>query len=265
MFTTTQLAFRYLKFLYRASNSRGHGVHSPFVFDLLIHVLQDKTDYNQYASWMSWRNSMLSSQEVLEIEEIGAGSRAESSSKRSIASLARVAAKSPRTARFFFRLARYYQPNTILELGTSLGLTSAFFSLACPASSITTIEGVPAIAAIAKQNFNDWGCTNVNVQVGNLDNTLAAVLDQIERPDLVFMDGNHREESTKRYFLQLLPYLSSTSMVLVDDIHWSQEMENAWSFIQSHEKVRLTIDFFQFGVVFFDPAFLQKSHFQIRY
>lgn len=102
MFTTTQLAFRYLKFLYRASNSRGHGVHSPFVFDLLIHVLQDKTDYNQYASWMSWRNSMLSSQEVLEIEEIGAGSRSESSSTRSIASLARVAAKSPRTARFFF-------------------------------------------------------------------------------------------------------------------------------------------------------------------
>jgi predicted O-methyltransferase YrrM len=88
---------------------------------------------------------------------------------------------------------------------------------------------------------------------------------RISKPDLVFMDGNHQEEATKRYFLQLLPHISSTSMIIVDDIHWSHGMEKAWSFIQTHKMVNLTIDFFQFGVAFLDPAFLGKSHFKIRY
>jgi hypothetical protein len=94
---------------------------------------------------------------------------------------------------------------------------------------------------------------------------LCELMGRISKPDLVFMDGNHQEEATKRYFLQLLPHISSTSMIIVDDIHWSHGMEKAWSFIQTHKMVNLTIDFFQFGVAFLDPAFLGKSHFKIRY
>lgn len=265
MFTTTQLAIRYFKFLLRASNPRGHGVHSPFVFDFLINVLQDKKAYQEYAVWATWRTSLLSSKTVLEVSEIGAGSRLGNFTHRSLSSLVRTAAKRTRTAKLFFRMARYYQPKTILELGTSMGLSSAFFSLACPSAAIYTIEGVESIANRAKQNFEDWRCTNIRVLTGNLDHALTDLLHQVESPGLVFMDGNHQEESTKRYFLQLLPYLDSSAMLIVDDIHWSLEMETAWAFIQSHEKVRLTIDFFEFGVVFFDSSFLEKSHFKIRY
>jgi predicted O-methyltransferase YrrM len=265
MFTSAQLLVKYLDFLLRASNSKGHGIHSPYVFDFVTKVLQDKTSYQEYEIWNAWRQSLLIDFTLLPVQEIGAGSRSGKSNIRSVSSLAKTAAKTPRTAKFIFRIARYCQPQTILELGTSLGLTAGFFSLACPASSIYTIEGVDSIAEKAKENMADWGCKNVRVEKGNLDTTLCELMGRISKPDLVFMDGNHQEEATKRYFLQLLPHISSTSMIIVDDIHWSHGMEKAWSFIQTHKMVNLTIDFFQFGVAFLDPAFLGKSHFKIRY
>ena len=265
MFTSAQLLVKYLDFLLRASNSKGHGIHSPYVFDFVTKVLQDKTSYQEYEIWNAWRQSLLIDFTLLPVQEIGAGSRYGKSNIRSVSSLAKTAAKTPRTAKFIFRIARYCQPQTILELGTSLGLTAGFFSLACPASSIYTIEGVDTIAEKAKDNMADWGCKNVRVEKGNLDTTLCELMGRISKPDLVFMDGNHQEEATKRYFLQLLPHISSTSMIIVDDIHWSHGMEKAWSFIQTHKMVNLTIDFFQFGVAFLDPAFLGKSHFKIRY
>lgn len=265
MFTNTQLLFRYFNFLLRASNPKGHGIHSPFVFDFLTKVLQDNTSFREYAVWNRWRQSLLSNHDLLPVNEIGAGSRAGSFSTRTVSSLTKIAAKTPRTAKFFFRIARYYNPSTILELGTSLGLSTGFFSLACPTSSIYTIEGVDAIADRAKRHFAEWNCENVVVEQGNLDTCLQGLLNTIPSPDLVFMDGNHRQDATLRYFTQLLPYLSATSMIIVDDIHWSTGMEKAWSVIKTHDRVRLTIDFFQFGVVLFNPSFLGKSHFSIRY
>ena len=265
MFTSAQLLVKYLDFLLRASNSKGHGIHSPYVFDFVTKVLQDKTSYQEYEIWNAWRQSLLIDFTLLPVQEIGAGSRYGKSNIRSVSSLAKTAGKTPRTAKFIFRIARYCQPQTILELGTSLGLTAGFFSLACPASSIYTVEGVDSIAEKAKENMADWGCKNVRVEKGNLDTKLCELMGRISKPDLVFMDGNHQEEATKRYFLQLLPHISSTSMIIVDDIHWSHGMEKAWSFIQTHKMVNLTIDFFQFGVAFLDPAFLGKSHFKIRY
>jgi len=265
MFTSSQLLVKYLDFLLCASNSKGHGIHSPYVFDFVTKVLQDKTPYQEYQSWNAWRQSLLSDFTLLPVQEIGAGSRSGKSNIRSVSSLVKTAAKAPRTAKFIFRIARYCQPQTILELGTSLGLTAGFFSLACPASTIYTIEGVDSIAEKAEENMADWGCKNVRIEKGNLDTNLCELLVRISKPDLVFMDGNHQEEATKRYFLQLLPHLSDTSMLIVDDIHWSAGMEEAWFFIQSHERVTLTLDFFQFGIVLLNPTFLGKSHFRIRY
>jgi predicted O-methyltransferase YrrM len=265
MFTSAQLLVKYLDFLLCASNSKGHGIHSPYVFDFVTKVLQDKTSYQEYEIWNAWRQSLLIDFTLLPVQEIGAGSRYGKSNIRSVSSLAKTAAKTPRTAKFIFRIARYCQPQTILELGTSLGLTAGFFSLASPASTIYTIEGVDSIAEKAEENMAEWGCKNVRIEKGNLDTKLCELLGRISKPDLVFMDGNHQEEATKRYFLQLLPHLSSTAMIIVDDIHWSHGMEKAWSFIQTHKMVNLTIDFFQFGVAFLDPAFLGKSHFKIRY
>jgi len=137
--------------------------------------------------------------------------------------------------------------------------------LARPQATIHTIEGVQTIHAKAVEHLGEWDCKNVDCHLGNLDIVLPAVLQGMPAPDLVFMDGNHQEEPTIRYFNQILDYLPESAIVLVDDIHWSAGMEHAWKQIQQHPRVTTTIDLFQLGLVFFRPSFRSKLHHKIRF
>ncbi|HNR16193.1 MAG TPA: SAM-dependent methyltransferase, partial [Chitinophagaceae bacterium] len=83
--------------------------------------------------------------------------------------------------------------------------------------------------------------------------------------DFAFIDGNHRQEPTERYFNQLLPKMHHESILVFDDIHWSSEMEQVWKTIKDHPSVRCTVDLFFIGVVFFRDEFREKQHFSIRF
>ena len=121
------------------------------------------------------------------------------------------------------------------------------------------------IAKIARQNFNTAELKNINLIVGNFDKTFLDALQEIKKVDLAFIDGNHRRKATLDYFLTLLKKSSNTSIFIFDDIHWSSEMEDAWKLIQDHDSVKLTIDLFFIGVVFFNPDFKVRQHFTIRF
>ena len=106
---------------------------------------------------------------------------------------------------------------------------------------------------------------NIQLVEGNFDHTLDQVLKSTTPFDFVFIDGNHRLEPTVRYFNQILPNLHANSIVVLDDIHWSKEMEQAWETIQQHPAVSLTIDLFFIGIVFFRAEQKEKEHFTIRF
>ena len=153
----------------------------------------------------------------------------------------------------------------ILELGTSLGITTSYLASANPAAQITTMEGASAVAAVAKDNFNKLGLNNIRVVEGNFDHTLTDTLTTMPVIDLAFLDGNHRYEPTVRYFRQILPHLHDHSIVILDDIHWSAEMEQAWDEVRGMEEVTLSIDLFFIGLVFFRKEQKEKQHFSIRF
>ena len=265
MYSTAELVLKYLSFYWEASHSKGHGVHSPFVFEFIQQVLQNKTTDHSFAQWKDWRANLLHSTEMLSWEEIGGGSRLGSFDKKSVAAIVNQSAKPIRTAKLFYKLVQFYQPNSILELGTSLGLSTALFSLARPTATIHTIEGVSSAYLKALTHFQEWQFKNVHSYFGNFDNKLTEVLNVMPAPELVFMDGNHQEEPTLRYFEQLVNHLPEQSIVIVDDIRWSAGMERAWKQIQQHEQVTATIDLFQFGIVLFRPSFHSKLHYRIRF
>ena len=183
-------------------------MHSPFVFDFILNVLNNKSNYQPQLEIEQLRNQLLKDKRIVEIEEMGAGSRIDSSKQRAVSQLARSALKSKRLAQVLFRLARHYQPKTIVELGTSLGITTCYLSKANPASSIITIEGNDATATIAKENFQKLGCANIQLLQGNFDNLLPNIMSQLPFIDLAYIDGNHRYEPTINYFRQ---FLSKTS------------------------------------------------------
>lgn len=249
----------------KAHNGKGHGMHSPFVFQFIQHVLNNKSHYQPPVRIEALRKELLQDKRVLNIEDFGAGSRVEKNKQRKIDELAHSALKPKSYAQILYRLVKHYESKTILELGTSLGITTAYFSEANPTAQVTTIEGSSAIANIAAENFAKLGLKNVEQKVGSFDDLLPSMVSGLKSIDVAFVDGNHRYEPTMNYFRQLLPAMHNDSILVFDDIHWSEEMEKAWLEIKQNPSVKCTVDVFFLGFVFFRSEFKAKQHFSIRF
>ena len=254
-------AKQYAKYLSRAKNR--HGIHSPFVYRLLDEVIYDKTDYPAYSTVETIRKALLNRTDEIEITDLGAGSTVNPSNKRKVSDIAKNSAKGGKWGELLFRLAKHFQPETMIELGTSLGVGSLYQSLGNPNGKLTTFEGCPNTAAIAREQFQ---VANIKPKVieGNFDDTLQSFLDSIEKLDWAFVDGNHQKEPTIRYFEQCLEKCHNDSVHLFDDIYWSKGMAEAWENIKAHERVNVTLDLFQVGIVFLRKE-QPKQDFVIRY
>lgn len=265
MYSPFRIAQKYLHYYIRAANGKGHGIHSPFVYDLVRNVLMDRKEYPEYKEVERLRGLLLKDNTVLEVEDMGAGSASGASRQRSVASIARHAAKRKKWAQLLFRIVRHYGALNIVELGTSLGISTSYMALANIHARIVTGEGSRQVAQFARRNFDALKLQNIQLAEGNFDDTLNDMLAQLPQVDLAFIDGNHRLEPTLRYFNQVINKTHSASVIILDDIHWSEEMENAWATIQQHPSVKLTVDLFFFGLVFFNEDIKVKQHFTIRF
>jgi predicted O-methyltransferase YrrM len=265
MYSGFQLARKFLRYYITALNGKGHGMHSPFVFQFILHVLNNRSGYVPPADVEILRRRLLADRRLLQIEDLGAGSRVAQKKSRTVRQVAKTALKPTKYSQLLFRLVKHYQPKTIVELGTSLGVTTAYLAKANPAAQMLTIEGSKDIAAIAAGNFAALHLQNIELQTGNFDDLLPSVIHHLSAIDLAYIDGNHRYEPTVRYFTQLLPSLHNHSILVFDDIHWSAEMETAWYEIQQHPAVQCTVDIFFLGFVFFRKEFKEKQHFSVRF
>ena len=265
MYSRFQLGLKYLKYYLAASNGKGHGMHSPFVFEFITKIVNNKTVFPEYEKGEALRNHLLNDHAVLEVEDFGAGSSVTKKNRRSISSIAKNSAKPKKFGQLLFRMVKYYQPATIVELGTSLGITTSYLSLAKPDARLLTLEGSKEIVEVARRNFRNLEIRNIEITEGNFDNSLTPVVDGLSSVDFAFIDGNHRQEPTERYFKELLTRTNNNSILVFDDIHWSSEMEAAWKTIKSNAAVTCSIDLFFIGIVFFRKEFKAKQHFAIRF
>lgn len=266
VYNSFQLGYKYLQYYLSAANGRGHGVHSPFVFDFITKVLRDHTPRPAYAAIEQIRSELLQHSAMIEVADFGAGSgKLGSGPRRKINAIARTSLKPPKYAQLLYRIAAHYQPQTILELGTSFGISTAYMASAQPAARVITCEGAPAVAAMARQHFKQLQLNNIALLEGDFADSLPAALAAMPKIDLAFIDGNHRQAPTLAYFEQLLPHARDTSVFIFDDIHWSAEMEAAWTVIREHPAVTLSIDLFFIGMVIFSPDINHKQQFRIRF
>jgi predicted O-methyltransferase YrrM len=264
MYSSLQLSAKFLHYYLTAFNSKGHGMHSPFVFDFILNVLNNKKNYHPPKQIEKLRGTLLNNNRNLSIEDLGAGSRVHAR-ERSVKTLAKTAIKSKKYSQLLYRLVKHYKPENIIELGTSLGITTAYFSLANPDAKIISIEGSSEVAMLAQENFQKLQVTNVRSIVGNFDDHLYPIVSGLLTVDLAYIDGNHRLKPTINYFEHLLPKTNNNSILVFDDIHWSSEMEAAWEEIKKHPSVRCTIDIFFLGFVFFRKEFKEKQNFTVRF
>lgn len=251
----------YLKFLWNSKNE--HAVHSPFVFNLVTKCFYDRKQKPEYPILKNYRNSLLENKNTIEVTDFGAGSKVFKSNTREISKIAKTAGITKKRAELLFRITNYFQPDSILEIGTSLGLATSALSLGNQKAKSITLEGCSETAKIAQEQFGKFGLTNVNSIIIEFQTFLKTINHQPSTINLIYFDGNHSKSATLDYFELLLPKITNDSVWIFDDIHWSPEMEEAWEIIKNHPKVTVTIDTFQWGLVFFRKE-QEKEHFMIR-
>ncbi|MBM3435698.1 MAG: SAM-dependent methyltransferase [Bacteroidetes bacterium] len=239
-------------------------IHSPFLFELVSNVFGNRHDNIDYIRVESLKRELLKDARKIRVHDLGAGSLVNKSDERFIKQIAKNSSRPTKYGRLLYRFSAYFKPITILELGTSLGISSAYMALGSPASKIITIEGSSNIAEEAKENFLKLGLSEINVVTGNFDNVLPSILESVSLPELIFIDGNHRREPTINYFNQCLSKVVNETVIIFDDIHWSDEMSAAWSEIHNHPSVTLSVDIFFMGFIFFRKE-LTKQHYVIRF
>jgi predicted O-methyltransferase YrrM len=265
MYSKIQLSVKWLRYLLLASNSRGHGIHSPFVYELVREVLSDKRNYYAYGKIESVRAELLLDQKILPVDDFGAGSILHTQREKKISEIAARSLSSKKFGRLLFRLANFYRARQIIELGSSLGISASYLASAGAGSRVITLEGSPAIASVAVETFKKLELNNIVLATGRFEETIGKVIPAIPKADLVFLDGNHRKKPVLEYFEHFLENISPASLVIVHDIHWSAEMEEAWAIIRNHPRVKMTIDIFSAGLIFFREEFQVKQHFTIRF
>ena len=245
-------------------------MHSPTLFYIVRMVMYDDNEYYAFPKIEQQRKSLLRSTSVVTQTDYGTGARAwEGGSPvqtRRVADIARTHLESPSTAQLLFRLVNYLtgvsqQPLTIVELGTSLGITAAYLASPSPQNTVQTYEGAEEVADIAAEVWRELDIRNIVPVIGNIDDTLPRY--KAKKTDLAYIDANHTYEATMRYFRQLLPSAAQHSIYVIDDIHHSPEMERAWHDIQAMQQVTSTIDCYKLGLVFFNKHYIRK-HYKMR-
>lgn len=244
-------------FTYWLNAVEEHSLHSPFLFDLYRTILKGTTNPETFSDAERLRKKLLQDQRILNGPDIGSSSSLNGKQK-TVANTARYGISSQKFSELYYRLGTHFKAKMIVELGTSFGINTLYLARIDNAE-VHTFEGVPEIQEIASLTFEFADVKNVTLHPGYIDKTLPGFLQQSPRIDMVFMDANHRYEPTVHYFRLLVPRLGQKSIVIIDDIHRSREMERAWNKVRSNELVSVSIDLYQCGILFFDPS-LSKQH-----
>ncbi|MFY7936640.1 MAG: class I SAM-dependent methyltransferase [Flavobacterium sp.] len=260
----------YIKFLWNSKNE--HGVHSPFVFDLVTKCFYNKTKHPEYEVLDDYRFNLLLERQIIEVFNFGGGSRSLKSNKRKISDIAKNNEINRNKTKLLFRIVRYFQPSEILEIGTSLGLATHALSLASEFDTkIISVEECPEILKYTNRNFLNYFSFDKLDTINFVNPVFSTFLKkyQLETTTkncewkLIYFNKSQSKKSTLDYFELLLPTVTNYSVWIINDIHKSIENEDTWEIIKKHPKVKVTIDTFHFGMVFF-RAEQEKEHFVIR-
>ncbi len=241
-----------------SKNNYGHGIHSPFVFNFVQSTLHCEHNYYCFDKIENIRRKNIQNQKNVNITDYGTGTNRISK----VAAIAKTAIQNKKNAQLLFKIAHYIKAQYILELGTSLGISTAYLASHNSKCHCISMEGAKKIAQIAKQNHQVLGLNNIEIVIGDINQTLAEKLNEINKLDLVYIDANHNYASLMQYFEQILNKIHENSVVVIDDIYWSEGMLKAWNEIKQHPTTTCTIDIYYMGIVFFKP-FLHKENFKL--
>ena len=242
---------------YIVAKRGGHGVHSPFAFQLCEEVFYNRNSFYDLDALKKVRAQLLEDRTELIVEDFGAGSKTFTSNKRKIKDLAAKGISSEKQSETLYKLINFLNCNTIIELGTSIGLNTLYLAKATKNGKVITIEGSKSLVEFASALAKKNNISNVQFIEAKFDDTLPTLL-QNNPASLIYIDGNHTYEATMRYFNLALSKKDNHTLLIFDDIYWSEGMTRAWNEIKTNTSVTMSIDLFHFGIIFFKEEVKEK-------
>lgn len=255
---------KYLKYILLSRHARGYGIHSPFIYDLVSRVFRNRIDQSLISKIEQIRKKMKSDGRSIAVNDLGSKSDPGKEVIRKVSEIARHSSVTPKYGRLLSNMATEFGMPLIIELGTSLGISTLYLATSCVEATVITIEGCKETAALARQNFVETRLKNINILEGSFDDILARFPFQNNKPGLIFIDGDHRKEAVIRYFNLLMEISDNKTVFIIDDINYSKGMAEAWNELKYHKKVSVSVDIFRMGILFFREG-INHNNYVIRY
>jgi predicted O-methyltransferase YrrM len=236
-----------------------HSLHSPFLFDFYKNVLKERNTDNELQHLRQVRKKFKHDNRIIHVNDLGAGSARMRSPLREVSNIARVSISTEKFSKLYARIIRHYRYNHILELGTSIGINTLYLAKSRASAKVYTFEGSAAVADVARKLFLENRINNIQLIEGNLDSVLEPFLNHIDKVDFAFIDANHRYEPTMLYAELIMKKMQNHSVLVMDDIHHSADMQRAWTELQQHSAVYTTIDLYRCGLIFLNPSLTKQN------
>ncbi len=225
-----------------------------------MQVLKSKEENILFDEIESYRKELMQNENIITINDFGAGSRVDASPKRKINAIAKSALSTKKFSEVLFRIAENSDAKQIIELGTSLGINTLYLAAADKSVKVATFEGCEETAEVASELFRNAQRTNIELIIGNINETLPFFLKSLKAIDLVYFDANHQYQSTLDYYRLFKDKIHGKTIFIFDDIHWSKGMHKAWVEIVNLPEVTLSLDIYDAGIVFFDKCFTKEHY-----
>lgn len=238
-------------------------LHSPFLFQFYLEVLEKPRTKGKYSKKLI--EQIRSKNTFLENVSIGAKSRTDIKNKNKASNLQQLISVRPKYGKVLTYLSEYVNAEYVLELGSGLGVSAAYLAEAEGVSRIVSVDGNEQFVAFNQFNFKELEIPKVSFTKGLIEDKLAEGFEELPRVDLIFVDGNHTKEGTLANFVLLKQYLHDNTVVVFDDIYWSKGMQEAWDIIRKDETFSISVDLFQFGILFRRKEHKEKEHFTLWY
>ena len=241
--------------VYRLKARGVRKVHSPFLYAFYQEVMSFKGDPTTKRI-DKHLDDIRQSSEPIQISGFGAGSR-KRKTPNTIGQVAKRSGTSKRWGRFLYKLAQRSQ-GPVIELGTNLGIGTAYLASGTN-HMVYTVEGCSNLSTFAKDSLTRLELTNVDFLTAAIQDINWYDVLKGKSPGLVYIDADHTFDATVAFYSIFKNLINDQSVIVIDDINWSDEMRNAWQEIVKDDKITLSVDLFFKGLLFFDPALSKQN------
>jgi len=237
---------------YFAANTK-YQVHSPFVFEFLSDIFEDDRFYHFFGVIENYRRNLLGTSDKLLINQ----------SEKTINQLAKKLSIEPKVGEILFKTVHKYKPDTLLELGDSLGISALYQATPNPHVPLLTLAANTTLGNAAGNYFKRLGTRNIQVLAGDFSKNISTAIQQLNSVEQLFFNGFWGKTATLSYFEACLAAMPSNAIFIFRSPYASKDTQTFWETIKKHEKVRLSIDIYDLGFLFFRSEQKEVAHYQL--